>query len=225
MTASMRSARRPFHQLDVLGVGRAHLPGTGRVVEDLLRQQPDQPSDSLVLAVLVTAVQRQVDRHHALAEHALADGHGLVEVGAWLVQLGHHHGARQADGRALLPHERGGAVQPVGGGDHEQGRVGRPQARPELAHVVRVPGRVDQVDGRVADRERDDGRPDRDAAPPLERERVGLRRATVDAADRVDHAGRVEQPLRESCLTGVYMRQDPEVQGSASHASVPPSRS
>ena len=57
-----------------------------------------------------------------------------------------------------------------------------------------------------------DGGLDRDAAAPLELEGVGLRRAVVDAADRRDDAGGEEQPLGEGGLTGVYMRQDSEVQ-------------
>ena len=31
-----------------------------------------------------------------------------------------------------------------------------------------------------------------------------------------------EQPFGESCLTGVYMRQDSQVQRSAKHESIPP---
>ena len=67
------------------------------------------------------------------------------------------------------------------------------------------------------DRERRDGRLDRDAALLLERQRVGLRRAGIDAAELVDDTGRVQQPFGESCLTGVYMRQDPKVQLFLSH--------
>ena len=50
----------------------------------------------------------------------------------------------------------------------------------------------------AVDREGDDGRLDRDAAPLLELERVGPRRSLVDAAGRVDHAGGVEGPLVET---------------------------
>ena len=39
-----------------------------------------------------------------------------------------------------------------------------------------------------------------------------LRGPVIDAADLVDDAGGVEEPLGEACLTGVYVRQDPEVQ-------------
>ena len=68
----------------------------------------------------------------------------------------------------------------------------------------------------------DDRGLDRDAALPLERERVGLGGAGIDAADLVDDAGGVEQPLGESGLTGVYMRQDPQVERSSQQASYPP---
>ena len=59
----------------------------------------------------------------------------------------------------------------------------------------------------------------------LERERVGLRIAVVDAADLVDDTGCVEQPLGETRLTGVYMRQDSQVERSVQQASYPPNRS
>jgi hypothetical protein len=83
-----------------------------------------------------------------------------------------------------------------------------------------VTRRIDQVDADVADRERGDRGLDRDAALALQRERVGLRRAVIDAAGLVDDPGGEEEPLGEACLTGVYMRQDS--QGERSHeASCP----
>src|SRR6266446_2821692 len=114
---------------------------------------------------------------------------------------------------------------PLDGGNHEHGAVEDAQHPLHLGYEIRVAGRVDQVDRYIVDRERDDRRPDRDAALPFECERIGLRRALVDAADLVDHPGCVEQPLCESCLTGVYMRQDPQVERFAMQASYPPNRS
>ena len=73
----------------------------------------------------------------------------------------------------------------------------------------------------VVDRERHDGGLDRDAALPLERQGVGLGGAVVDAADLVDDAGGVEQPLGESRLTGVYMRQDSQVERSFAASVIP----
>src|SRR4051794_20914325 len=86
-------------------------------------------------------------------------------------------------------------------------------------------GRVDQIDVHVVDRERRHRRLDRDPAQPLEGERVRLRRPRVDAAEVADDACLVEQAFGESCLTGVYMRQDSEVELLLRHASFPPGRS
>ncbi len=107
----------------------------------------------------------------------------------------------------------------------QHGAVEHAQHPLHLGDEVRVAGRVDQVDRDVVDRERHDGGLDRDAALPFQRQEVGLGRAVIDAAELVDDTGRVEQPLGESCLTGVYMRHDPQVQRSAKQASYPPNRS
>ena len=82
-------------------------------------------------------------------------------------------------------------------------------------------GRVDQADRDIIDRERDDRGLDRDPALPFQRQRVGLGRAAVDAADLVDGTRGVEKPLGECCLTGVYMRQDSQVERSLRHAPCP----
>ena len=44
---------------------------------------------------------------------------------------------------------------------------------------------------------------------------------SVDAADLVDDAGRVEQPFGESRLTGVYMRQDSQVERLVQQSVIP----
>ena len=59
------------------------------------------------------------------------------------------------------------------------------------------------------------------AALPLQRQGVGLGAAVVDPADLVDDPGGVQQPLGEAGLTGVDVRQDPQVQ-RAHEASCPP---
>ena len=59
-----------------------------------------------------------------------------------------------------------------------------------------------------------DGGLDGDAALPFQRQGIGLGAAVVDAADLVDDTGGVEQPLGQAGLTGVDMRQDPQVQRS-----------
>jgi len=125
------------------------------------------------------------------------------------VDLVHEQKGRNAEPLQRPHQQRGLRLDALDGGDHEHRAVEHAQHALDLGDEVRVAGRVDQVDGDVVDRERHDRRADRDAALLLERQRVGLRRAGVDAADLVDDAGRVQQPLGERRLTGVYMRQDP----------------
>jgi len=87
------------------------------------------------------------------------------------------------------------------------------------------PGVSIRFDVHVVQRERRNGRADRDAALPLQRERIGLRCPSIDAPEHVDDSGLVQKPFGESCLTGVYMRQDPKVELFLRHASYPPNRS
>ena len=82
----------------------------------------------------------------------------------------------------------------------------------DLGDEVRVAGRVDEVDREVADEERGDRGPDRDAAFALELERVGLGGAGVDAADVIDGAGGEEESLGEGGLTGVDVGEDSEIE-------------
>ena len=80
-------------------------------------------------------------------------------------------------------------------GDHEDAAVEDPEDAIHLGDEVRVPRCVDEVDRELGDDERRHGRADRDAAGLLERQRVGLRRARVDAAELGDAAGCVEEAL------------------------------
>ena len=82
----------------------------------------------------------------------------------------------------------------------------------DLGDEVGVAGRVDEVDREIADQERGDRGPDRDAAFALELERVGLGGAGVDAADVVDRAGGEEESLGEGGLTGVDVGEDSEIE-------------
>jgi hypothetical protein len=107
------------------------------------------------------------------------------------------------------------------GGDHENRAIEDDQSPIHLSDEVRVAGRVNQVDRDIVDRERHDGGLDRYPALSLECQRIGLSRAGIDATDFVDDTGGVEEPLGESCLTGVYMRQDSQVQRSLRQASYP----
>jgi hypothetical protein len=91
-----------------------------------------------------------------------------------------------------------------------------------------VTGRVDEVDAELApvgagDAERGDRGADGDAAGPFERERVGHGVAVIDAADRLDGAGGVEQPLGQAGLTGVDMGENSQIE-HAHQASCPSHR-
>jgi hypothetical protein len=50
---------------------------------------------------------------------------------------------------------------------------------------------------------------------------IVMPRCRSSAADLVDDSGRVEQPLGESGLTGVYMRQDSQVECRSLQGSSP----
>jgi hypothetical protein len=106
-------------------------------------------------------------------------------------------------------------------GDDQHGAVEHAQHALDLGDEVRMAGRVEQVDRDVVDGERGDRGLDRDAALPFQRQGIGLGAAVVDAADLVDDTGRVEQPLGEAGLTGVYVGQYSQVQGLHC-ASCPP---
>lgn len=97
-------------------------------------------------------------------------------------------------------------------GDHEDGAVQHAEDPLHLGDEIRVTGGVDEVDGDAVERERDDGGLDGDATLPFQREGVGAGVPVVDAADLVDHPGRMEQPLGQAGLTGVDMGENPEVE-------------
>ena len=168
---------------------------------------------------------RGSDRYDRLRQ-ALGDvPHHTLVAGAGSVDLVHEHERRNAQPLQGTHQDAGLRLHALDGRDHEDRAVEHAQHTFHLRNEVGMAGRVDQVDLHVLQRERRDGRPDRDAALPLQRERVGLRRAGIDAAELVDGAGGIQQPLGESCLTGVYMRQDPQVQRSLQQASYPPNKS
>ena len=133
-------------------------------------------------------------------------------VGAAPVDLVHEEQRRDAQPLQRAHQHPGLRLHALDRRDHQHGAVEHAQHPLHLGDEVRVAGRVDQVDRDVVDDERHDGRLDRDAALAFQRQRVGLGAAVVDAADLVDDAGGVEQPLGQAGLTGVDVRQDPQVQ-------------
>jgi hypothetical protein len=167
----------------------------------------------------------RVDRRHGRRQALLDLPEHPRRIGAAPVGL-----VQEEDGRHLEPPQRPHQqrrlrLHALDRRDHEHCTIQHAEHALDLGNEVRVAGSVDQVDPHVPDLERDDRGLDRDPALLLERHRVGLRRTVVDAAEHADHAGLVEKPFGESCLTGVYMRQDPQVERSSKQGSYPPSRS
>ena len=103
-------------------------------------------------------------------------------------------------------------LHPLHRGHHEHHAVEDVEHPFHLGDEVGVARRVDEVDDRAVDLERDHRGLDRDAAAALQRKGVSLGVAVVDPADVVDDPGRVEQPFGERGLTGVDVRQDPQVE-------------
>ena len=98
------------------------------------------------------------------------------------------------------------------GRDNQHGTVEHTQHTLNLGDEVRMAGGVDEIDREVAHEERGDRGPDRDPAFALEIERVRLGSAGIDAAEVVDRAGREEEALGESGLTGVDVGENSEIE-------------
>jgi hypothetical protein len=98
--------------------------------------------------------------------------------------------------------------------DHQHSAVEHTEHPLHLGDEVRVAGGVDQVDRDVIDDERHDSGLDRNAPLLFQSQGICLGVALVDAADLVDDTGGIEQPLGQACLTGVYMRQNSQVERS-----------
>ena len=138
----------------------------------------------------------------------------LVMAGTLAVDLVHEDQRRDAEPLEGAHEHPGLGLNALHGRDDEHGPVEDVEHPFDLGDEVRVAGSVDEVDGDVVDGERDDGGLDRDTPLAFERERIGLSAACVDAADLVDDAGGVEQPLGQAGLTGVDVGQDPQIEHS-----------
>ena len=151
MMPSMKGVACLFDQWQVLGVRIAldRWVAVVAVVEHTLGEQADQSDDGLVVSV-----QGEVRRQHVVAEDALTDGNGFLEVSPRLVELCHDDRAGETDAGALLPQGHRGGVDPIDGGHDEQGGVGGPQPGPQLADEIGVARAVEEVDSnaRVVER-------------------------------------------------------------------------
>ena len=119
-----------------------------------------------------------------------------------MVQLGDDDGARRARVGALVPQHRGQAVDAVGGGDGEEGGVGRSQACPQVTDEVGVAGSVQEVHLDVVVHERRQGQVDRALLPDLDLVEIADGAAVLHAAGPLDRACRGEQRLSQRRLPG-----------------------
>ena len=122
-----------------------------RLVLGLLDDRLDERSSSLVLDGAAQQSGHPLavgydDRQHPLAERVPHRSQGAVEVGASVVELGHHDGARHLHRLALPPQLAGVLVDVLVGRHHEERAVRGAQPGPHLAHEVGVSGGVDEVD-------------------------------------------------------------------------------
>ena len=163
-------------------------------------------------AVPTAGVPHRAHRDHGGREPARHCGDDPLRVGAGPVDLVDEDQRRDAEPLERPEQQRGLRLDALDRRDDEDGAVQHAEDALDLGDEVRVAGRVDQVDREVADQERGDRGPDRDAAFALEVERVGLGGAGVDAADVVDRAGGEEESLGESGLTGVDVGEDAEIE-------------
>ena len=149
------------------------------------------------------------DRGREPPRHRRDDALG---VGAGPVDLVDEDQGRDAKPLERAEQERRLRLDALDRGDDEHRAVEDAEDAFDLGDEVGMAGRVDEVDREVADQERGDRRPDRDAAFAFELERVGLGGAGVDAADVVDGAGGEEESFGESGLTGVDVGEDSEIE-------------
>jgi len=153
----------------------------------------------------------RVHRHDGRGQLRAQVVQDAIRIGAAPIDLVHEHDRRDVQPLQRAHEDAGLGLDALDGRDDQHRAVEDAEHPLDLGDEVRVTGRVDQVDRRVGDPERDDGRLDGDAALALEGQRIGLGVAGVDAADLADDARGVQQPLGEAGLTGVDVGQDAEI--------------
>ena len=153
------------------------------------------------------------------APHQLPDDASVIGTGT--VDLVDEDQGRDAEALERPEQQRRLRLDALDRRDHEDGAVEHAEDAFDLGDEVGVARRVDQVDREVADQERGDRGPDRDAALALELERVGLGGAGVDAADVIDGACGVEEPFAEGGLTGVDVGEDSEIERAHGASCLP----
>ena len=97
----------------------------------------------------------------------------------------------------------------VRGGYDDNGNIQRAKTPLDLPREIDMAGGIDDVDRLAVPEERRGGCPDRDPALPLDGQRIGACAAVVHAPRLPDAPRRVQHPLRQRGLSGVYVRKDP----------------
>ncbi|MGC4110666.1 MAG: hypothetical protein QM747_09630 [Nocardioides sp.] len=141
-----------------------------------------------------------------------------VDVGAGPVDLVHEQQRRHVQPLQRPHQDPRLRLHTLDRREHEHGAVEHPEHPLHLGDEVGVAGGVDDVDREVAEWEGHHGGLDGDAAPALDRERVGAGGAGVDGPRCVDDSREVQEALGESGLTGVDVGQDAQVELTCAHA-------
>ena len=165
----------------------------------------DDAAEVLLLA------DRQLHGHRVRAEPVDHRLDGAEEVGADAIHLVDERDPRDAVAVGLAPDGLGLRLDARHGVEHGDGAVEDAQAPLHLDGEVHVPGRIDNVDTKIAPEGRRRSRRDRDAALLLLRHPVHDRSALVHLAHLVGATGVVEDPLGRGGLAGVDVRHDPDV--------------
>ena len=142
-----------------------------------------------------------VDHHLEAAEEVRADAVHLVDEGD----------ARDAVLVGLPPHRLGLRLDAAHGAEQGDGAVEHAKAALDLHGEVHVPGRVYDVDLRVAPGDGGSGRRDGDAAFLLLRHPVHHGRALVDLADLVRLSRVIQDALGRRGLAGIDVSHDADV--------------
>ncbi len=195
LLADLLAGEVAVHQPLVLGLLDDRLDQ--RVAAYVVARGVEQVADPGHRAALVDGDQH---RHHLVAERRLRRRHHAVVVGAGMVELGHHDGARHAHLGALAPQVSGRLVDRLVRGDDEERRVGRPEAGPHLAAEVGVPGGVEEVHLGARVHQRGHRQRHRPLVCLLRFLEVAHRRPVDDRAGAGDRARRGQQGLQQRGL-------------------------
>ena len=194
--------------LEQLGRDLAHVHLDPEVVGPDDRAHLDEVDHAAEVLLLA---ERELNRHRPRAEAVDHRLHGCEEVRAGAVHLVDEGDARHLVAVGLPPDRLGLRLDARDRVEHGDGTVEHAQAALHLDRKVHVPGRIKNVDTKIAPGRRRRSRGDRDAALLLLLHPVHDRGALVDLAHLVGAAGVVEDPLGRGRLARVDVGHDPDV--------------